>query len=272
MDIAEIVFEIYEYIKGTLKSGETPVKSLAISIAVYFAQEFFKLNIFICPVQYYRVYGNLFLFGPAVVLFCISVLVSESFWHLTTGAVCCRRVIWWKHRKIIYLAALPPLIWLILVFGDANYYICAKIGPLKTAQASANTTATKEALYLKISNARAESQIIAWGLLISLVIIATIVLTIDRCISRPGSKITQRDEFEELEADFAVDEYNKRIKPLAETKAKKVIDDLFEELKSKEPEEIVTHGEGYLAQKYPTQGGIKGFACCSIDTCKENLV
>ncbi|XP_020913888.1 calcium homeostasis modulator protein 6 [Exaiptasia diaphana] len=268
---SDIFIEIYNCIKDLIKSGETPIKSLVVSILVYAVKEFFKENIFNCPLQHYCVYGNLFLFGPAVVLFCISLLVSESLWHLTTGVLCCRRVIWWKSRKSVYVATLPPLIWLILVFADAHYYICAKIGPVKIAKAAVNTTAEKEALDLKISNARTESQIIAWGLLISVVVIATIVLTIDRCISKPGSKLIRKSEFEELEADYAVDEFNKRIKPLAETKAKEVIQDFFEECKDMDPKEIVIYGEKYLAGKFPSNEGVKGLAHCTPATPKENI-
>ncbi|KXJ22957.1 hypothetical protein AC249_AIPGENE24241 [Exaiptasia diaphana] len=207
---SDIFIEIYNCIKDLIKSGETPIKSLVVSILVYAVKEFFKENIFNCPLQHYCVY-------------------------------------------------------------DAHYYICAKIGPVKIAKAAVNTTAEKEALDLKISNARTESQIIAWGLLISVVVIATIVLTIDRCISKPGSKLIRKSEFEELEADYAVDEFNKRIKPLAETKAKEVIQDFFEECKDMDPKEIVIYGEKYLAGKFPSNEGVKGLAHCTPATPKENI-
>lgn len=263
---SEIILEIYNFIKDVAKSGETSIKSLIISLLVYAMKEFFKQNIFVCPIQHYTVYGNLFIFGPAVVLFCISLLVSETFWHLTTGVCCCRRVIWWKSRKSVYLATLPPLVWLILVFADAHYYVCSKIGPTKIAMAAANSTAAKNALELKISNARSESQIVSWALFISVVILATIVLTIDRCISKPGSNVA---EFEKLETSYALDMFKKRIKPLAESQAKNVIDELFEHHKDKKPNEMVERVEEYLLDRYPNFGGPRSEPCCAKDK-KEN--
>ena len=269
MKPSEIFLEIYNYLKGIVKSTETPVKSLVISFLVYTIKEFFKENLFICPIQNHRAYGNLFIFGPAVVLFCISLLVSESFWHLTTGVCCCRRIIWSKSRKSIYLAILPPIIWLILVFADTHYYVCAKVGPVKTAKSAANSTAAMEALELKISNARTESQIIAWALLISLVSLATLALTIDRCVSSPKSEIVSKTEFENLEASYAVDMFNKKIMPMAESQAKETVKNLFDLYKNEKPDDLVLLGEGYLTAVYPNYGVVGNRHLCMADMPKE---
>lgn len=245
---SDVIPEIYNYIKDFIKSGEMPIKSALISLLVYSVKEFFKQKIFVCPLQRYSLYGNLFIYGPAVVLFCISLLISENFWHLTTGVCRCRRVILWNSRKTAFIASLPPVVWLILVFADANYYICTKVGSRKAAKAEADTDAAKDALLLKISNARTESQVISWVLFISVVILATIVLTVDRCRSKSGSNVT---EFEKLETSYALESFKKRLRPLAESRAKEAIDDLFENHEDKTASEVVEYAEENLVKMYP---------------------
>lgn len=249
---SEILLEIYNKLKEFAKSGETPIKSLVISVLVYSVKEFFKENIFSCPVQNHHVYGNLFIYGPAVVLFCLSLLVSESFWQVTTGSCCCRRVIWWKSRKSIYLAILPPVVWLILAFADTHYYQCAQLGPFESAKAAANSSSALQEVKIKFSNAHTHSQIIAWVLFLSLMVASTIVLTIDRCFSGLASKIIRQDDFDEIESQYAMKLYNERIKPLAEERAKKSVDELFEAYKDGE---ILTAAEHYLLTLYPKYSG-----------------
>ncbi|XP_031562400.1 calcium homeostasis modulator protein 6-like [Actinia tenebrosa] len=256
---SEILLEIYNKLKEFAIKGETPVKSLVLSLFVYAVKQFFKENIYSCPVQNYLVYGNLFIYGPAVVLFCLSLLISESFWRFTTGGCCCRRVIWSKSRKSIYLAILPPFVWLILAFADAHFYVCAQLGPFESAKAAANSSSALEKAKLKFSNARTHSQIISWVLLLSLMVIATIVLTVDRCCSKFGSKIIRQDEFDEIEANYAMKLYNERIKPLAEERAKTSVDQLFQAYKDEKPGEIceiATAAEDYLLTVYPKHASV----------------
>ncbi|XP_048586020.1 calcium homeostasis modulator protein 6 [Nematostella vectensis] len=192
------------------------IKGGLISLIVYCGNTFMQRIVFSCPATNYALYGNLFLYAPAVVLFCLSLLVSESFWHLTTS--CCHKkskqrvFIFGESQKYIFFAMLPPIMWLLLSFADARYYICANVGPATEQQSMA---------------ASAESQVIAWTLLLVCTTIITLVFTIHRFFAKINSKILGRKDFEKLEAAEAVRLFNERIKPLAEQEAKVVVDGLF---------------------------------------------
>ncbi|EDO43444.1 predicted protein [Nematostella vectensis] len=254
---AEIFSEIYAFLKTTVKSSEVPVKSIIISLLVYAVKEFFKEAIFSCPAKGHNLYGNLFLYGPAAILFCFSLLVSESFWHATTSTCSGRRLVWWKSRKYIYLAILPPIIWLIVAFADGQYFVCSELGPLSTALAAANTSQAVTHVHETFANARTTSQIVAWGLLLCVMFIATIVLTVDRCIAKASEKVLRRSDFNELEAEAAVRIFNERLKPEAEKQAKEVVEEFFERYKNQSTEEQVRMGEEFLSKMYPQYGSLQ---------------
>lgn len=247
---SEMIPEIYNYIKKSTKSGEVAIKSMFISLIVYYAKEFFKHRIFVCPIQHYSLYGNLFIYGPAVVLFCISLLVSENFWHLTTGFCRCRKVlIWyiWNSRKSVFIATLLPLVWLIVAFADAQYYICSKVGSIEKAEEEAKTDEAKNALAIKISNVRMESQVISWALLVSVVVLTTVVLTINRFFKSKSHV----GEYEALEMNFALQSFKEKIKPLAELTAKAAVDKLFEHHEDKSPRDVILSAKENLVKLYP---------------------
>jgi hypothetical protein len=252
---SEVLLENYNKVKGIAKASDTPIKTFLVSALMYVAKKISKDNLFSCPVQDHLVYGSLFIYGPAVMLLCISLLISESFWNLSVSGCCCRRHrgVWWRSRKSVYLALLPSLVWLILVFGDGHYYVCAKLGSIESAKAEANDPVALIAVEIKFSNALSQSQIVAWVLILSLVVMATIVMSVDRCTSKLGSRIIKKEEFDEIEAFYAMELFNERIKPMAEAQAKASVDRLFEEYKDNKPGDFTKLAEDYLMKAYPGQ-------------------
>ena len=103
MALTNALFKVFEPYKDIIKSSEIPVKTSIITLVLYGFKEFLQEIVFNCPRDFHILYSSLFICGPAVILFCLSMLISESFWTLVTG--CCRlqsrkrRLVWWKSSK-----------------------------------------------------------------------------------------------------------------------------------------------------------------------------
>ena len=140
-------------------------------------------------------------------------------------------------------------------FVEADYYICAKLGPLNAALAKANTSAEKDAINKEYSQAKATSQLIAWSILLGLVILSTIFVTVYRLCMPIDPKLLGKDAFEEYEADMAVSLFNERIQPLAEQEGKLLVDNLFEKYKDKKHNEQINLIEDELKEIFPRHAG-----------------
>lgn len=263
-EMASSIGTVIEGILNTLKTvyikGEVPLKTVVAALLLFGVKEFLNDIVFSCPMHNYETYGLLFIVGPTVLLFCLSLMASDSFWHLINGCgfLSCgrRRLVWSKARNTIYVASMPPLIWLVYAFVEEDYYVCAKLGPLDEALSQANSTAAKEATREKFDRAKTESQLVAWGLILGFTILATVFVTIHRIFIRVDSKLQGILNYDQLEADKAVELFNARIQPLADVQAKKVVDELFSRYQDKDPEEQVRLGELYLKKLYPKHSGV----------------
>ena len=108
------VFQPYTEI---IQSAEIPIKTSIITLTLYGFTAFLQQLVFDCPRHHHILYGCLFICGPAVILFCLSMLISESFWTLVTG--CCRlqsrkrKLVWWKSSIpfFLHVFGLFSLLW-----------------------------------------------------------------------------------------------------------------------------------------------------------------
>ena len=258
--IGTVIAGILSALKAVYTKQEVPLKTIVAALLLYGVKEFLNDIVFSCPEQNYESYGWLFIFGPTILLFCLSLMASESFWHLITGCglLSCgrRRLVWSKARNSIYVASMPPVIWLIYAFVEEDYYVCAKLGPLAAALSKANGTAEKEAVNKNYEKLKTDSQVIAWGMVIGFAVLATVFVTIHRIFIRVDAKLQGTNDYSQYEADKAVQLFNERIQPLAEEEAKKVIDSFFDKNKDKDPEAQIKLGERYLRSLYPQNSGV----------------
>lgn len=250
---------ILEAFKGVAQSNEVPLKTIVAALLLYGVNEFLNDIVFSCPEENFKVYSNLFIFGPSTLLFCLALLASTPFWQAVTG--CCllryrgKKLLFLKAKNSLFVACLPPVIWLVYAFVQEDYYVCAKLGPLDAALAKANTTALKDTVNKEFSQAKITSQIIAWGLILGLVIVSTIFVTVYRLCLPVDSKLQGKYAFQEYEADKAVTLFNEKIKPLAEEDAKQLIDSLFEKYKDRKGEEQIKAIEDHLKNLFPRHAG-----------------
>ena len=250
---------ILEAFKGAVQSNEVPLKTAVVTLVLHGVNEFLKDIVFSCPEENFKVYSSLFILGPSILLFCLALLASTPFWQAVTG--CCllrcrgKKLLLLKAKNSLFVSCLPPVIWLVHAFVEEDYYVCAKLGPLDTALAKANTTAQKDAVNKEFSQAKIVSQIVAWALILGLVIVSTIFVTVYRLCLPVDPKLQGNFAFQEYEADKAVSLFNEKIKPLAEQDAKKLIDSLFEKHQDKKGEEQIKAIEEQLKNLFPRHAG-----------------
>lgn len=259
MALANVLTGIATAFKSVAESNEVPLKTIVAALLLYGVKEFLNDIVFSCPEVYFEIYGSLFIFGPSIFLFCLSLLASAPFWQVVTG--CC--LLKWREMKLlmmktkngVFVAFMPPLIWLMYAFVEQDYYVCAKFGPLKAALAKANTSAEKDAITKQFTQAKTISQLIAWGLLLGLVIVSTIFVTVYRIRMPINPKLLGKNAYQEYEADKAVSLFNERIQPLAEKDACALIDRLFEKYKDQKHDDKINLIEGELKALFPRHAG-----------------
>ena len=257
---ATVLTRIVYALQSVAKSNEVPLKTIVFALLLYGVKEFLSDIIFTCPEEHFAIYGSLFIFGPSILLFCLSLLVSSAFWEVMTGCYLLRcrekKLLLLKSKNSVFVACLPPVIWLVYAFVEEDYYVCAKLGPLDTALAKANTIALKDAVKKQFSHTKVVSELIAWGLILGLVVTSTIFVTVYRLCMPIDPQLLGEYAFHEYEADKAVSHFNERIKPLAEQDALQMVDSLFEKYKDKTHVEQVKTIENQLKKMFPRHAGV----------------
>ena len=257
---ANVLTRITSTFQAVAKSNEVPLKTIVLALLLYGVKEFLNDIIFTCPEKHFAIYGSLFIFGPSILLFCLSLLVSSAFWQVVTGChlLRCRekKLLLLKSKNSVFVACLPPVIWLVYAFVEEDYYVCAKLGPLDAALAKANTIALKDAVNREFSQTKVVSELIAWGLILGLVVVSTIFVTVYRICMPIDPKLQGEYAFHEYEADKAVSHFNEKIKPLAEQDALLLVDSLFEKYKDKSHVEQVKSIENKLKGMFPRHAGV----------------
>ena len=79
-----------------LYSGQNQFSGVLIILTIGF-EEFSSFMIFECPCdrRYNKLYGEIYMFVPAVLLFLFALLRQNLFWRLITGR-CKERATWWR--------------------------------------------------------------------------------------------------------------------------------------------------------------------------------
>ena len=149
---------------------------------------------FDCPVVDYNFYGNIYIYGPSVVFFCIAVVISRSFCDFMTN--CCR--LSFKKRLLssassatdIYLGFSAPVLWIAFALLERDYYICAMYGPrLMRHWRMDPKNATEGTLEYEYVRARSQCQVIAWEIVIGWVLISTALVSFHRYYCREREKM-----------------------------------------------------------------------------------
>ena len=221
-------------LKEGVKKVALPLQHAGLTGAVLGLKEAVKKVVFNCPERHYKLYSLLFMFAPAVFLLCLALMVSRNFWKMVAG--CCRlrrpqrRVVWQKSRKYVILSMVPPIAWILFALFDTEYYTCAKLGS-KTIRLNNTAPFQQRALSAEYESAKIESRIIGIFLLTGIVLVGTVLISIERCSTRPDTGISNDEEYSYYLAEEQIKFFNSKLEPLAKEQAKVQVEDLFEKFK-----------------------------------------
>ena len=118
-------------LQNYFKKSKTTLRNLVVFVLVLSLEQIFEKGVFECPSSGYLTYGYLFIIGPAICLFNLTILLNGSLWDVITG---CRRAQFsrrWLCKRLVrhvLEAFLPPCVWLIVALVQTRYYVCAKLG------------------------------------------------------------------------------------------------------------------------------------------------
>lgn len=146
--------------------------------------------------------------------------------------------------------------WLVFAFMEGDFYTCLTLGPFKVAKERITDPIALSALQDKFASAKSVSAIISWAMLISLTLIVTIAVTLSRLFAQVDPKLQGEIEFDEIEAQQAVELWNAKLKKLAKAQAHKVIQEVEKLAEDSDVTEQIRRGESYLKQLYPRYGGV----------------
>ena len=221
-------------LKEGLKKVALPLQNAGLSGAVLGLKEVVKKVVFNCPERHYKLYSLLFMFAPAVSLLCLALMVSRTFWKIVVGCCrlrrCQRRVVWQQSRKYVIRAMVPPVTWILLALFDTEYYTCAKLGS-KDIRLNKTAPFQQPVLLAEYESAKIESRIIGIFLLTGIVLVGTVLISIERCRTRPDTGISNDEEYSYYLAEEQIKLFNSKLEPLAKEQAKVQVEALFEKFK-----------------------------------------
>ncbi|NXJ18191.1 CAHM6 protein, partial [Dicrurus megarhynchus] len=180
----------------------------AVSLLMAATEHIFSSVVFKCPCNSRNiVYGSFFLLVPAFILLLLGYMVNTRIWHQLTGSCS------WEKKcsssetcahfcqvlvPVTARALVAPLTWIVVALLGANFYECAAsgsslIGHLFCKDKGPDcreklfTIPCDEELSAQISSERfslqAQSQLIGWFLIASIVTVALISKCVSRCCS-----------------------------------------------------------------------------------------
>ncbi|KAM4633898.1 calcium homeostasis modulator protein 6 [Polymixia lowei] len=175
-------------------------------------EQIFSSVVFNCPCNDWNFfYGMVFLLVPAFALLLLGYILSKKTWKLLTGLClrksCCRLKTLIAGGVVLFqittAAVVAPSTWIAVALLNGNYFVCAMTGVnvtvFKAHLCSDKSSKCQEELYKfpcskstnvdkddVLATLRAESQILGW-LLIASIMVSNLFLT---CVARCNSPIS----------------------------------------------------------------------------------
>ncbi|XP_068696600.1 uncharacterized protein [Montipora foliosa] len=177
-----------------IQNNSITLRNVVVAASTYGLERLLNAEVFHCPEKNFHQYGFTFLLAPLVVLFCVNLLVIGEIWNLSS------RIYIKRYRRrgdcftrvllSLLKACVAPAVWLIVAFLDEDYYVCAKLGPLRNRGTSAQ----------RVAEYRSQSQIYAWMVLISIVLIGSVFVVWKNCYLKDNLLMENLYSYERREA------------------------------------------------------------------------
>ena len=169
MPIPADMLKVVKFLRNNVKT----LSNLGLSGGIVAVNSRINSDLFDCPEKNYQLYGYMFLIVPCVILYKINLLIvadklNPHGFYKTIKEKAKKETKFTIFRNVVLPTIsrgfVAPLVWLILSFAQADYYICATVGP--GPEKRGNLTAIEaEDLEERISTSKSRSQIVAWILL-----------------------------------------------------------------------------------------------------------
>ena len=130
------------------------------------------------------------------------------------------------------------------------------LGPIRIAKLKAPNSTALMAIEEQYISAKSVSAIISWTMSIFLAVGVTLCVTLTRLLALVDPRVKGEIEFDEIEAQEAVNLWNAKLSFLAKAQASKVIEQIEKISRGPNVTEQVRRGETYLREMYPRFGGV----------------
>ena len=196
-----------------------------------------------CPEEGYRLYGAMFLFGPALCLSLITLMMNKSFWDSVTSCLrgkvdrvaVCRTTC-----HALVTSALVGFMWLTLAFATTDYFVCFRVG--------GNPKSASES-----SKMKGLSSILAWLMLVISMLLAFFYNLVEKCCFSTSQKSTGTilRDYERIEAEAAITSFKKEAKALAQQEGERQVKAILHGDKDgRTTLEVVEEAKKWLIDKY----------------------
>uniref|UniRef100_F6Y4T2 Uncharacterized protein n=1 Tax=Ciona intestinalis TaxID=7719 RepID=F6Y4T2_CIOIN len=232
----------------TVGNNKGSIQNFGIVGVTIATEEIAKFIFFYCPCDYpaNKIYGSVFIWGPAFVLLLAGFLVNRRTWRLTTGKCITGDSTISNNIRFLFIffqifvkAFIAPATWLILAFLKGDYYACARWPNPEDYQARARHHSCSIPNPIKFDgseaeiiarNLRAESHTIGWFYVCFGMSIGIVLVLIFRCRSKYSYEQSNYiDRYRQSEIQQFEDELDKK----AAEQAKRIVDGYFSKPRSK---------------------------------------
>lgn len=166
------IAKLFEPISNFMKGNKITLTNLVVTLVTVALNVLLDDDIFDCPQKDFKAYGYMFLIFPCVILLFANMMVIVTDWNpLNLLTVPPKDIVASVLRVFV-----APIVWLIVSFAEADYYVCAKVGPNPDNKTGLFSMAEKDMLEQMMETTKTESQFIAWGLSVGMVLAIFLVI------------------------------------------------------------------------------------------------
>lgn len=251
---------IKKYTTDLLKhsSRQNTAKPVILILLVYALEQIITTKTFYsCPATGYRAYGALFLFGPGLCFFMLSLLFNEPFFKTVRG--CCRRN--FDHARVFRSTAralrrsiFVALVWILLAFANTQFYLCFRLGPEPSKERLKNMSELeREKIRMLISEEKTRSAVICWFIFLSAIFFAFFYTIIRTCIfSKAEGILPSIQEYEKLERKAVAANFLERMEMIAKEEGEKQVETHLKmaQKEGKPMYEVVSEAKEWLEKEY----------------------
>ena len=245
-------------VKSAFQSHSGAIRNTTVALVVFGLNEIVKSeDFFQCPPDNFVFYASCFFIVPALFLFLATIFLHTGFWDLVRGCCyyedpyrrgakrycCCLFPRWPCSKKlveILFQSSLSGFMWIFWALLQRDYFICGALGGTKEAKLINATVEERLKIEADYSNAGKNSQTAALLLLGGALIVAFVVVSVQRCcFEREIGSLPSPYQYQKLEAEAAVEAFKTNMEKLAQGQGKRRADMYFATINKTNPSDIL---------------------------------